>query len=74
MLSDEDLDNIRAAQKAITKMENGSPIISGSEEHEALTWAVIRLSSLLLTRPMTEKDLERAKEVAARYFSSKETP
>jgi hypothetical protein len=73
MVSQEDFDGIRAAQKAITKLEGGSSIISGSDEHQQLTWAVIRLSNLLLTRPMTEKDLERAKEVAQRYFAGKIT-
>lgn len=72
MVSQEDFDNIRAAQKAITKLEGGSPIITGSKEQEHLTWAVIRLSNLLLTRPLTEADIARAKEWAEVWCKSHE--
>lgn len=72
MVSDEDLNNIRAAQKAITKLEGGSPIVVGSKEQEHLTWAVIRLSNLLLTRPPTEEETARAKEWAEVWFKSHE--
>lgn len=62
MIPNEDLNNIRAAQKAIIKLERGEPIMAGSEEHKHLTWAVVKLSGEVLTRTISDKELEKIRE------------
>lgn len=62
MVSEEDFNGIRNAQRAITKLETDGSISVNSVEHQALLWAVIRLGDEILfnKEPLTGKDLERA--------------
>jgi hypothetical protein len=61
MISNEDLDLVKKAQQVITKLDGGASIVGGSQEHLDLTRAVVKLSGLVLTRPMTNQELEDAK-------------
>ena len=65
--------DLLAAQQAITSLESGKSISPNSEEHKALTWAVVRLTDELLIskRPLKNKDLEYAREVATKYRTKK---
>ena len=69
MITEEQFTQLRAAQKAIVQLENGKSILTDSDEHQALTWAVLELTNimLLIKKPLTGSDLTRAIEVAAQY-------
>lgn len=64
-LSEENIEKLRAAQRAIVKLEFGGIIASGSSEHDALSWAVTSLTAEMLfdNRPLTDKDRKRAEEI-----------
>lgn len=69
MISEEDFQGCRAAQKAIDKLEADGSISVNSPEHQALVWAVVRLSGQLLfdNRPLTPAELEKAQQVIASF-------
>ena len=61
------IQDLLSAQTAIIKLENGESITSNSDEHKALSWAVVRLTNELLFEPLTVKGLENAEEFAKEY-------
>lgn len=68
-----DMNKLRAAQEAITKLESGKSIKPKSAEHEALTWAVIELTNELLLdkRPLTKKEKDYGMKISKKFKAEK---
>lgn len=67
MVEQEVYDGVMSAIHAIRKLDAGQSIRPGSTEHQALTWAIVKLfdDNLLDRSPLTGKELERAQKVIA---------
>ena len=73
MVSQEVYDGVMAAIKAIKKLEGGEFIVPNSTEHNALTWAVLKVldDNLFDHSPLSKKDLEHAQKVIEEYRTGK---
>jgi hypothetical protein len=68
MVSDEVLAGVNAAVAAVKKLDAGESVASGSSEHAALIWAVLRLvdQNLVDHSPLTEAQLAQGQRIVQR--------
>lgn len=73
MLTKEVYDGVMSAIKAIKKLDAGENILPGSSEHQALTWAVLKVfdDNLIDHSPLTGKDLAWAQKIAEEYRTNR---